>query len=86
MTSEVCSGALEVTGREPLAVCSLVRRVELVETTVGAVRREMKSQGRRLTLVVGAMGAVSPHLVSLAEWLWAHSAGSLVPAVLALLG
>ena len=85
-SSDDCSGALSVRGSEPVAVCSLVGRVERVESVVDGMRREMRSQGRRLALIVGAMGAVSPHLVSALEWAWSHAPSSLGSVVLVLLG
>jgi hypothetical protein len=81
-----CRGALDVPGSEPVAVCSLVGRVERIELVVGGLRREMRSQGRRLALIVGAMGAVSPHLVAVLEWVWSRASSSIGSVALALLG
>jgi hypothetical protein len=72
MTDAVCSRALEVHGREPLAVCSLVERVETVESEVSALRKDFRSVSWRLSVIVGAVGAVSPHLVSFGEWFLGH--------------
>lgn len=72
MTDAVCSRALEVHGREPLAVCSLVERVETVEHEVSALRKDFRAVGWRLSVIVGAVGAVSPHLVSFGQWALDH--------------
>lgn len=72
MTSSECSSALEVPGAPPRAVCSLVDRVATVEHEVSALRRDFRAVGWRLSVIVGAVGAVSPHLVSFGEWALDH--------------
>jgi hypothetical protein len=72
MSSESCPDALEVHGRHPIAVCSLVPRVEAVELSTVMLRKELRSFAWRLSALVGAVAAVSPHLVKFGEWAIAH--------------
>jgi hypothetical protein len=72
MTSASCPDALEIHGRPPLAVCSLVPRVEAVELSTAVLRRELRSFAWRLSALVGAVAAISPHLVKFGEWFLAH--------------
>jgi hypothetical protein len=89
-----CLRALEVDDdTQPVAVCSLVSRVERVEdqvhkvdSAVQGIQFELRSQSRRLTLIVGAISLVSPHLTTALEWIWSHSHLSVVSILAALLG
>lgn len=70
----ICDAELDLGLLPPSPTCSLVTKVEKVESEVATMRDELRSQGRRLALVVGAVSAISPHLVAFCEWLWAHRA------------
>lgn len=73
-----CASELELGHLPPSPTCSLVGRVERVETDVVSLRDELRSQGRRLTVVVAAVSALAPHLVAFCEWLWSHRATGLL--------
>jgi hypothetical protein len=72
MTSLDCSAALDVPGEPPRAVCSLVERVETVETSLMGLRKDFRSAAWRLSVLVGAVSAISPHLVRFGEWAITH--------------
>jgi hypothetical protein len=68
----ICDSELDLGLLPPSPTCTLVAKVEKVESEVTILRNEIRSQTRRLTIVVGAVSALSPHLVSFCEWLWIH--------------
>lgn len=92
--AELCSHAIEVDHETPsVAACSLVSRVERVEdevhqvdSTVQGIQFELRSQSRRLALIVGAVSLVSPHLTAALEWIWSHSNLTLGSILAVLLG
>jgi hypothetical protein len=73
-----CSSELEFGMLPPSPTCSLVGRVEQVEIAVVCLRDELRSERRRLTLVVASVSALAPHLVPLCEWGWSHGAAGLL--------
>jgi hypothetical protein len=76
-----CSSELDLGHLPPSPTCSLVGRVEQVETDVVSLRDELRSQGRRLTVVVAAVSALAPHLVTLCDWVWSHRATGLLSLI-----
>ena len=67
-----CDLAILLGSKPPLARCNLVARVEAAESTLADVGRNMRSLSWKLSLVVGAAGVVSPHLLAVCEWLGAR--------------
>jgi hypothetical protein len=76
-----CASELELGHLPPSPTCSLVGRVERVESDVVSLRDELRSYGRRLTVLVAAVSALSPHLVSLCEWIWSHRGESVLSLI-----
>jgi hypothetical protein len=74
----ICDSELDLGLLPPSPTCSLVAKVEKVESEVATLRSELRSQGRRLTVVVGVVSALAPHLVAVCEWLWSRRAESLL--------
>lgn len=62
----------------PTATCSLVGRVEVVEVGLGSAVRQMRSLRWQLSLIVGAVAAISPHLIAFGEWTLSHLSPSLL--------
>jgi hypothetical protein len=73
-----CSSELDLGFLPPSPTCSLVGRVNQVEADVVSLRDELRSQRRRLTLVVASVSALAPHLLPLCEWIWSHRATGLL--------
>jgi hypothetical protein len=67
-----CELGILIGSKPPLARCDLVARVEAAESTLSDMGRQMRSLSWKLSLVVGAAGVVSPHLLAVCEWLGAH--------------
>lgn len=76
-----CASELDLGHLPPSPTCSLVGRVERVETDVATLRDELRSQGRRLTVVVAAVSALAPHLVTLCDWVWSHRTTGLLSLI-----
>ena len=82
MTSPDCSRSIVLSDSAPLASCSLVHRVESIEAGLTNTVRQMRSLRWQLSLIVGAVAAVSPHLVAFGEWSLSHLSPSLLVSYL----
>jgi len=76
-----CASELDLGHLPPSPTCSLVARVEQMESEVVSLRDELRSYGRRLTVLVAAVSALSPHLVALCEWIWSHRGQSILSLI-----